>query len=306
MESNATPCFSILIPTWNNLGILKVCLDSLRKNSHYPHQIIVHVNAGTDGTLEYVKREGLDYTHTPENAGICVAMNQAAKLAWAGYLCFLNDDMYVCPEWDLPLVEEIKKRPSGLFYLSSTLIEPLVTRNRCVISPHDFGRTPETFREAELLSRAGGFIKEDWSGASWPPSVVSRKLWDAVGGYSEEFSPGMYSDPDFSMKLWNAGVRDFVGVGKSRVYHFMSMSVSRLGTTRNNGRARFLAKWGMASSTFYRHYLRLGRPYQGPLASPAFTPAYVLARLRDILKRIPLSVKTAFNYLSSCHENNRG
>ena len=40
--------FSILIPTWNNLPFLKICVDSIRKNSTYRHQIIVHVNDGSD------------------------------------------------------------------------------------------------------------------------------------------------------------------------------------------------------------------------------------------------------------------
>ena len=47
--------FSILIPTFNNLDYLKICIESLRKNSNFDHQIIVHVNEGSDGTLEYVK-----------------------------------------------------------------------------------------------------------------------------------------------------------------------------------------------------------------------------------------------------------
>ena len=47
--------FSILIPTYNNLEYLKVCINSIRKNSKFSHQIIVHINEGTDGTLEYVK-----------------------------------------------------------------------------------------------------------------------------------------------------------------------------------------------------------------------------------------------------------
>ena len=54
--------FSILIPTWNNLPFLKICVDSIRKNSTYRHQIIVHVNDGSDGTLEWVRQQGLDYT----------------------------------------------------------------------------------------------------------------------------------------------------------------------------------------------------------------------------------------------------
>ena len=38
-----------------HINYLKICIESLRKNSNFDHQIIVHVNQGTDGTLEYIK-----------------------------------------------------------------------------------------------------------------------------------------------------------------------------------------------------------------------------------------------------------
>ena len=47
--------FSIIIPTFNNLEYLKLCLKSLYKNSKFNNEIIVHVNEGTDGSLNYVK-----------------------------------------------------------------------------------------------------------------------------------------------------------------------------------------------------------------------------------------------------------
>ena len=47
--------FSIIIPTWNNLDFLKNIIESIRKNSKFQHQIIVHINDGSDGTLEWVK-----------------------------------------------------------------------------------------------------------------------------------------------------------------------------------------------------------------------------------------------------------
>ena len=53
--------FSILVPSYNNLEYLKICLNSLTKNSKYNHQIIVHINEGSDGTLQYVKNLGIDY-----------------------------------------------------------------------------------------------------------------------------------------------------------------------------------------------------------------------------------------------------
>ena len=40
--------FSIIIPTLNNLDYLKLCIKSLKKNSSFNHEIIVHVNVGED------------------------------------------------------------------------------------------------------------------------------------------------------------------------------------------------------------------------------------------------------------------
>ena len=54
--------FSILIPTFNNFEYLKLCLLSIKKNSSKNHEIIIHVNEGSDGTLEYVKSGNLKYT----------------------------------------------------------------------------------------------------------------------------------------------------------------------------------------------------------------------------------------------------
>ena len=54
--------FSILIPTYNNLEYLKICLDSLKKHSKYDHQIIIHINEGADGSLEYIKENNYTYT----------------------------------------------------------------------------------------------------------------------------------------------------------------------------------------------------------------------------------------------------
>ena len=51
--------FSILIPTLNNLEYLKICIKSIINNSKFNHQIIVHVNIGDDGTLDYVKKNFL-------------------------------------------------------------------------------------------------------------------------------------------------------------------------------------------------------------------------------------------------------
>ena len=254
--------FSILIPSWNNLSFLKLCIESIEKNSAYKHEILIHVNDGSDGTLEWVRQKGYKHTHSEENIGVCYALNGLRPLATTDYIMFMNDDMYVCPGWDTALYEEIQRIGHKMFFLSSTLIQPRPFFCKSVIAPANYGETVENFDEERLLREYATLPHGDWLGATWPPNVVHKDLWDLVGGYSIEFSPGMYSDPDFSAKLWMAGVRLFKGVDRSRVYHFEARSTHRI--VKNDGSLQFLRKWGITSGSFIRDILHRGEPFDAP------------------------------------------
>ena len=54
--------FSILIPSYNNLPYLKLCISSIKKNSKFNHEIIVHSNVGSDGTLKYLVENNIKHT----------------------------------------------------------------------------------------------------------------------------------------------------------------------------------------------------------------------------------------------------
>jgi glycosyltransferase involved in cell wall biosynthesis len=251
--------FSILIPTWNNLSFLKLCVESIRKNSSFKHQIIIHINEGNDGSLDWVKAQGLSYTYSVKNIGVCFSLNAMRTIITTDYIVFINDDMYVCPNWDLELWKEIELLPDNKFFLSSTLLQPRKFWCNNIISPVPMGETTNSFEENELLENYLNIPHGDWSGATWPPNIVHKDVWDLVGGYSIEFTPGMYSDPDFAAKLVLSGVRHFKGVDKSRAYHFEARSTNRI--KKNNGSKQFLFKWGITSSSFMSHVLHRGKYY---------------------------------------------
>jgi glycosyltransferase involved in cell wall biosynthesis len=255
MMDSPVPCFSILIPSWNNLEFLKLCVESIEKNSATAHQILVFVNEGTDGTLEWVKQKGLDYKYSPTNLGICFTLNALRSLVKTDYIVYVNDDMYVLPDWDVALWREISLRPDTNWFFSSTCIQPHSWPNLSVILK-DYGDSVDSFQEQRLLSEYKNLPAKDWSGATPPPNIVTTEIWDMVGGYSVEFSPGMYSDPDFSAKLWLAGVRFFKGVSDSRIYHFETKSTTRI--RKNMGNVQFLFKWGITSSTFRKKMMHKG------------------------------------------------
>ncbi|MGH8455637.1 MAG: glycosyltransferase family 2 protein [Stenotrophobium sp.] len=284
-----TPALSILIPTWNNLPYLKFCLDSLRRNTRTLPQVVIHINDGSDGTLEWVRAQGLDYTHTAQNSGVCKAMNLARTKATGRYLMYLNDDMYVCPELDSRLLAraaQLEASGNDCFMISGTMIEARDSGNACTVNA-DFGHSPETFREADLLASLPRIERADWCGSTWPPLMMSSRNWDIVGGFSIEFSPGMYSDPDLSMKMWMLGCRTYLGVGNALAYHFPSRSTGRI--RHNRGRVQFLRKWGITSKTFDRYMLRRGMPYQGSLGEPDSEGGFAFKRWLDGVKLRVLS-----------------
>jgi GT2 family glycosyltransferase len=275
--------FSIVIPTWNSLDYLKLCVASIRQHSAFAHQIIVHVNDGSDGSREWVRASGLDASYSDANIGICFAVNEAAALARHDYIVYMNDDMYALPGWDTALIARIQQMPSDLFMLSGTMVEPKDSRNPCVVVAN-FGDSVQTFDEAGLLQQAPQLRRADWFGSTWPPTVVHRRWWHRVGGYSTELSPGMSSDNDFSMKMWHAGCRVFLGVGDALVYHFQCKSTGKV--VKNDGRKQFLHKWGMTQSTFDRFYLRRGQVAETvALAEPADGKALKQALRLSALKR---------------------
>jgi len=279
--------FSIIIPTWNNLALLKTCLESIKKNSHFKHQIILHVNEGTDGSLEWAKEQGFDYTHSISNAGVCWAVNACRSLVKTDYIVYLNDDMYALPDWDLELWKEIEQMPDKYFFLSSTMIEPVPSPHPGIVAPYNYGREPEHFEEERLLKDYKTLPAYDWNGATWPPNIVHKEIWDLIGGYSIEYFPGMYSDPDFSMKLIKAGVTTFKGIRSSMVYHFGSKSTVRV--KKNDGSKQFLNKWGITSSTLTKYLLDRGSKYTGDINLNTKHPKFGKAKFKSRLKRIFLS-----------------
>ena len=246
--------FSILIPTWNNLACLQLCIASIKKHSAHEHEIIVHVNdgEGADGTLAWVRAQGLKHTHAQKNAGVCLSVNYLAAQASRDWLLYLNDDMVCCPGWDSALIDATRAAPGNLAMFFATMIEPRDTGNPLVIA-QDFGRTPAEFDEARMLANYNAQPRADILGRGSQPTLVHRMWWNIVGGYSIEFGPGMSSDDDLLMKFWVVGCRTFRIVGASRVYHFSEKSTRRV--RRNRGGRTFVMKWGITQQEFHRHFL---------------------------------------------------
>jgi len=248
--------FSILIPTFNNLEYLKLCIDSIKKNSKFNHQIIIHINEGSDGTLDYVRNHGYEFTYTKVNVGMPKALNQSSKLAKNKYILISHDDFYYCPGWDVEFENELKNMKNNKFYLSGTMVGAGQVY-------FDAGQKIENFDENYLLNNLEKIKTFNFQGTTKCPGLVHIDLWKKVGGWSEEFSPTGGDDTDFAFKLWNEDVRIFKGLGKSLAYHFGSITTRKkskklftyLGSRANK---IFIKKWNISINFFENTYLKSG------------------------------------------------
>ena len=261
--------YSIIIPTFNNLEYLKLCIKSIKKNSNFEHQIIPHINIGDDGSKDYVKSQNLDYTYTEYNAGICEGMNKAAKKAKFDYILYAHDDFYFCPDWDKELKKEVETIGHNNFYLSGTMI------GTTGVDSLNCGTSINNFDENKLLNNYQKLNFFDFQGSTWAPHLIHKDLWNKVGGFSEEFYPGTGSDPDLNMKLWKEGVRIFKGLSKCLVFHFGSVVTRRSNIetnfkteSGNKGNKIFLLKWGMSIKFFKKYYLKSDIQYTDKLSAP--------------------------------------
>ena len=272
---------SIIIPTFNNLPYLKNCIKSINNTSRLDNEIIVHVNEDLKGdTRDYLFKNHIHYTFSKNNIGLCSSINLAVKSSSYKYILYTHDDMYFCPGWEGPLVNEINKINHTLFYISGSMIEA----NSGHI-PYDCGNSLESFDEEKLLNNYMNLNIDDHQGSHFSPHCVHIDIWNKVGGFSEEFNPGMGSDPDFNMKLWKIGVRIFKGLNSFKVYHFGSLTTRKnKNIIRNNGDITFLKKWGITTKFLKKHYLKSKTKYYGPLSNPNKNIFYFIDLLKCKIK----------------------
>ena len=250
--------FDIIIPTWNNLKYLKASIGSIRLNSAYMHSIYVHVNEGTDGTIEWLKENNIEYTYFSQNKGVCEGTNLASKLGNNNYVVYFNDDMFALPKWDYEIMKQfqpLQKLNIEKFLLCCTPIEPTGDNPNCIVK--NYGNDIDNFNIIQLLSDLEELklIKSNMN-STWSPMIIPRKLWEEIGGFSAEFEPGFGSDPDICKKIYDVGCRHFVGVGRSLIYHFQTKTTSKV--PLNNSREIFFKKHGITIDDFVYKTLKRG------------------------------------------------
>jgi len=213
------PVVSVIVPVYGELDHTLRCLVSIgATDEKTPYEIIVVDDCSRDATEATLSGcHGIRYLRSDENGGFITSCNMGAAAARGRYLHFLNNDTTVLPGWLDRLVETIESVPrAGL--VGSRLIYPdlrlqeaggVVWRDA---SASNVGNRGDPWNPHYCALRDVDFC----SGAS---ILVSKELFDGVGGFDVRYRPAYYEDTDLAFEVREHGKRVLFQPA-SRVIHF--------------------------------------------------------------------------------------
>ena len=222
------PKIVIVIPNWNGKGLLRNCLETIRKNTSYPsYEILVVDNASKDDSVEMVKKEfpGVWLICNKENLGFPKACNQGIKCALEkydpDYVFPLNNDMKIIQKGWLAELVEVAERDDRIGVVNCKMIYP-------------DGR----------LQYAAGWVRPwgewSWAEMSDPEKIVEvdviggqallikREVIKKIGLFDEGFSPFMWEDFDYCFRVKKAGYK-IVSNPKVTLIHYGKASIKKKG-----------------------------------------------------------------------------
>ena len=86
----------MVIPSWNSVGLLPRCLDSLAGQG-VELELLVVDNGSRDGSVDLLEERGVPHLALPENIGFAAAVNLGAARVGLGAILVLNADTVLEP-----------------------------------------------------------------------------------------------------------------------------------------------------------------------------------------------------------------
>ena len=103
---------SIVILTHNQLEYTRQCLESIRRLTDEPYELIVVDNASTDGTVDYLRAmDGVRLIVNEVNRGFPAAVNQGIAASRGSQVLLLNNDTVVTTGWLRRLLDALYSDP---------------------------------------------------------------------------------------------------------------------------------------------------------------------------------------------------
>jgi GT2 family glycosyltransferase len=188
---------SIIIPTFNQLDYLRECVESIRRHTDVPFEIIVIDNGSTDGTDEYLRKMSgaVRFKRSDRNIGFAGGVNQGLMMARGTTLLFLNNDTIVTENWLPNLLTCL--RSDARFGLVGPVTN-YISGDQLIETSYGSVEEMHAFAKAYNRSDAG----------RWTPTdrltgfcvLMTRDMFRRLGYLDEGFEIGNCEDDDYGLR----------------------------------------------------------------------------------------------------------
>ncbi|UCD38572.1 MAG: glycosyltransferase [Fidelibacterota bacterium] len=225
-DITAPPLASIIMLTFNALEYTKQCIDSIRRHTAYPHEIIFVDNGSTDGTKDYLQQlvaseSNYQLLDNESNLGFSAGNNQGVREAKGEYVLLLNNDVLVSEGWLESLVAGLERDEHiGMVGPVSNYVSG---RQRIAEVPYQ--NDEEFYGFAKSLRAANRDKVTPRRRIAGFAMLVRKALYDDLGGLDESFGSGNYEDDDFCLRVREKGYAVMVDES-TFIHHFGSQTFS--------------------------------------------------------------------------------
>jgi GT2 family glycosyltransferase len=227
MTNSSTPALSVIIPTFNNLGVLKRNLASWQKYAAgLPIELLVIEDGCRDATPDYLEelsqtswgRGRLRWFHE-DDVHELMCTNRGFAEARAPLMMTWQDDMFLQCDWFIPeVIASFDYKDLGLLALSRGLncfpLDEPIEKWEDLYDPRRLESTigPRPFnwfrlQEIDIVIR---------------PWVVRRECIEKVGNLDEAFRPTEWDEADLCYRIRQAGWKTAAhGYERAGAYHHL-------------------------------------------------------------------------------------
>jgi GT2 family glycosyltransferase len=221
LQPTTAPFFSVIIPTFNGRRFLETLLPALERQRFADFETIVIDDASSDDTVAWIEAHhpAVRILVNRRNEGFARSCNIAADAAYGRWLVLLNNDTEPEADFLAELAQAVCTYPDAAILAGKLLLFDQRTRLH----------TAGDLLSADGIPRNRGVWEEDRGqydevtaifGGCGGGSAFRRDLWQALGGFDEEF--WMYvEDADFAFRAQLLGYSARF-VPRARAYHQLS------------------------------------------------------------------------------------
>ncbi|MEC7641594.1 MAG: glycosyltransferase family 2 protein [Nitrospinota bacterium] len=215
---------SIIVPNWNGIRFVGMCLESLAKSRFDGAEVIVVDNGSSDGSRELIEEQypWVLLIKLPDNMGFARACNEGIRASKAEYIVLLNNDIEVDPDWLQELYEGMERHPEC--GMGTTKMMFLHDREA-------FYNTGDLFHawscgggRGQGEKDVGQYDREEYVfGACAGAGIYRRELFQTIGLFDEDFFI-FAEDVDLNLRSQLRGLKS-IYLPHAKVYHIGTATV---------------------------------------------------------------------------------